>query len=273
MFKKLIAASLLVAGFTTSASATSVQSITITTYTTAQEGQFRTDFGNATTGLLIEDFEDASRLSGVLAFDGSTNINNGTSWGVIQDGQSITSNRVGSFTTLGTSTGVGTGSTCDYLTDPVGTPASTNQETCTNIGYMVGSINGQGNIFPDGNGDRSVNSADTDGILWTVNNGSRFTELVFALRDPADQAAKSLTVTVEGSSQSETHMGNGEFALVRVVFNKQMPTALIEIATSSNDAFTIDGVSTNVVPLPAAGWMLIAGLGGLAALRRRKQLA
>ncbi len=27
---------------------------------------------------------------------------------------------------------------------------------------------------------------------------------------------------------------------------------------------------TNVVPLPAAGWMLIAGLGGLAAMRRRK---
>ena len=31
----------------------------------------------------------------------------------------------------------------------------------------------------------------------------------------------------------------------------------------------IDNVSISAVPLPAAGWMLLAGLGGIAMVRRR----
>lgn len=45
--------------------------------------------------------------------------------------------------------------------------------------------------------------------------------------------------------------------------------------TNMNGQFTIDGTVINpgTVPLPAAGWAMIAGLGGLAALRRRKKKA
>lgn len=35
----------------------------------------------------------------------------------------------------------------------------------------------------------------------------------------------------------------------------------------------IDNVGASVIPLPAAGWLLIAGLGGLAAVKRRKRAA
>ena len=37
--------------------------------------------------------------------------------------------------------------------------------------------------------------------------------------------------------------------------------------------FYIDGVTATTVPLPAAGWLLIGGLGGLAAMKRRKKAA
>lgn len=40
-----------------------------------------------------------------------------------------------------------------------------------------------------------------------------------------------------------------------------------------NDQFTVAEVKVSSVPLPAAGWMLLAGLGGLAAMRRRNKEA
>ncbi len=43
--------------------------------------------------------------------------------------------------------------------------------------------------------------------------------------------------------------------------------------TSSFDGFDVDAVSVAAVPLPAAGVLLLAGLGGLAAVRRRKTAA
>lgn len=43
--------------------------------------------------------------------------------------------------------------------------------------------------------------------------------------------------------------------------------------TTSFDGFDIDAVSVAAVPLPAAGAMLLAGLGGFAALRRRNKNA
>ncbi len=44
-------------------------------------------------------------------------------------------------------------------------------------------------------------------------------------------------------------------------------------STQSTDGFDVDSVSVAAVPLPAAGMMLLAGLGSLAALRRRKPAA
>jgi hypothetical protein len=40
-----------------------------------------------------------------------------------------------------------------------------------------------------------------------------------------------------------------------------------------NYAFTVSNVAPSTVPLPAAGWLLVAGIGGIAAMRRRKSAA
>ncbi|MGR3655540.1 VPLPA-CTERM sorting domain-containing protein, partial [Paracoccus sp. (in: a-proteobacteria)] len=43
--------------------------------------------------------------------------------------------------------------------------------------------------------------------------------------------------------------------------------------TTSFDGFDVDSVSVAPVPLPAAGLMLLAGLGGFGVMRRRQKKA
>ena len=81
----------------------------------------------------------------------------------------------------------------------------------------------------------------------------------------------------DGSSGQPANLGDPGFGIFWVEGN---PTVLL--AYSDRDAgrdsdfndlwVTVDQSSVNVVPLPAAGWMLLAGIGGLAALKRRKQV-
>ena len=43
------------------------------------------------------------------------------------------------------------------------------------------------------------------------------------------------------------------------------------LCLGGNDSFTVASIDVAPVPLPAAGGMLLAGLGGLAFMRRRKK--
>lgn len=80
----------------------------------------------------------------------------------------------------------------------------------------------------------------------------------------------------DGSSGQPANLGDPGFGIFWVEDNP-----IVLLAYSDRDAdkdsdfndlwVTVDQSSVNVVPLPAAGWMLLAGIGGLAALKRRKR--
>lgn len=73
----------------------------------------------------------------------------------------------------------------------------------------------------------------------------------------------------EGSVNPSSVTTNMTFDSIRLV-----DVTRREFANSTSfDGFDIAKVSVAAVPLPAAGLMLMAGLGGLAALRRRKNKA
>ncbi len=68
--------------------------------------------------------------------------------------------------------------------------------------------------------------------------------------------------------------GNSLFAGTDFDSIKLVDVSLREFPTTSSfDGFDLSAVKVSAVPLPAAGVLLLAGLGGLAAMRRRKTAA
>ncbi|MEJ6395039.1 VPLPA-CTERM sorting domain-containing protein [Gymnodinialimonas sp. 2305UL16-5] len=223
-------------------------------------------FNDATANALaIEDFEDASTLLTPAGFrDGGQVSTDGLNrtFGEIND--TIVSSSVGSFSTIA-NPGVGTGSTCRSLSGGLG--------NCDNIALQFDpALNGQGNILPEP-GQYALNSNDTLGLSWVAElaGGGLFNQLVFALRDAADNKA-TLTVDTGTASASFSNLGNNNEQLFVVDLGALVSSATITLSNSRiNDGFTFDGAAITVapVPLPAAAWMLLAGLGGMALLRRR----
>ena len=256
----LVAAATLALGTGAQAASITVQSFSSGAFT-----------GLAKSNTVIEDFETPGALTKTFEGDGTGLGTAPNNYGELAAGTALGS-KVGSFTGLG---GTGKGNTCQNL--------SIGNATCDNIALQFDStLNGQSNILPD-EGRWSINAADTKGIAWTafLPGGREFTSLFFAIRDAADQGAK-LTVSVAGADPVEftelldngNRLRNNNEQIVFIDFGGTVDFATIRMESSkTNDSFSIDGASITPVPLPAAGWLMIAGLGGLAALRRRARAA
>ncbi|TCM75884.1 VPLPA-CTERM sorting domain-containing protein [Rhodovulum steppense] len=175
---------------------------------------------------------------------------------------------VGTFDTVG---GIGSGSTC----------VATGGAPCTTLslfGPTLNGLNGQGNLVPD-NGEWSLNADDTLGVVWNVAlaSGGAFNKIVFGLRDIADIPGTIATVSSDGATPVEfTGLLNANKQLIVISFGTAVTSATVTIQNLNgvvNDSFSLDGAAVGVVPLPAAGFLLLGGLGALAAVRRRKQNA
>lgn len=168
---------------------------------------------------------------------------------------------VGAFVTLG---GVGGGQTVS------GTPGNTG----TGLYLRDAPVFGRTNTTAGGS--NFLDSNDTLGMSWTVSGLGQFNSLLFNLSDVGDSGG-DLSVSAGGSVLDTILRGRAGSLIdtVLISFDSLVDEATITLRKSKlDDGFGIDDVvvASDVapVPLPAAGWLLLAGVGALFASARRR---
>jgi hypothetical protein len=179
---------------------------------------------------------------------------------------------VGTFKTMG---GTGNGGT---VTDP--NPNLDGAKLAIRDGNVYGRSSTTALLTGNAANDQFLDSNDTFGIRWLVNIGSMFNKIVFTLTDTTDVGA-TMRINTPGASQVTLQgLGNANRRLVVVDFGAGVKSAEITFFNTNgngrpflNDGFSIDDIAVSAVPLPAPAFMLIAGLAGLAAMRRKRAAA
>jgi hypothetical protein len=183
---------------------------------------------------------------------------------------------VGTFTTLG---GTGSGGTVTDA-DPGFPLGNDGTQLAIRDGNVFGRTSTTSILSGNASDDKFLDSNDTLGIKWLVDIGSMFNRLIFTLTDAADTGATITISTADATPVFFKSQGNGNRKLIVVDFGGAVSSAHITLANTDangdpklNDGFSIDDIAVSVVPLPAPALMLIGGLAGLAAFRRKRAAA
>jgi hypothetical protein len=133
-----------------------------------------------------------------------------------------------------------------------------------------------------GVGDKNfLDSNDTGGIKLVIPGAASlgaFDRISFMATDIDDVGSVAFQIsvsgtnlTVAGSSLLTTgFQKNGTLNLFTFVFDSFVTDVTIKMKIDSNDGFGVDSFVVSAVPLPAAAWLMLAGLGGLGLMSRRR---
>ena len=85
-----------------------------------------------------------------------------------------------------------------------------------------------------------------------------------------DLLGENYTKTIFNTEGTKVSGTSSRYEIVFDSVGGPFQSILIQDLSGTEDGFDLDAIAVSAVPIPAAGLMLLAGLGGLAAARRRK---
>ena len=179
------------------------------------------------------------------------------------------STNVGTFSTLGGEGSGGTVNNANFAND--GTQLAIRE------GNVYGRTSSTSGRTSNDDDNMFLDSNDTFGIIWNVSLGAgrMFDRIVFTVTDAAEFGG-SLWVGTNGATTTIVNGANAVRNLIEITFDQSMSSATVVLnhfngsGSFTNDGFSVDDIAVSEVPLPASALLLLGGLGGLVAMRRRQ---